>query len=184
MWIKQLLQEEYIQIMVTAMLTSLLTYWVTRRHEWRQLNIENRSKLLKDVYAPIMKIILGGIWPLDGYDGLGDKQANNIIGIITENEVLVDTGLSNWAWSLQEDVYINGMNQVPSSHAQYDMDRHFLNYVEEEYHKLKKSVGLPYNKDSIGIRRMMKQITRSFRKSKTYGLYRKLKHKIRQNQKV
>jgi hypothetical protein len=174
---KQLIQEEYVQILLTVVLTSLLTYWLTSRHEWRQLSIENRSNLIKEAYAPIMKIILEEVSPLDGYEGLGEGQVNRIIKIATEHEMLIDVGLSNHIWSFKEDIRINSMSGVAINYAEYDIDRRFLDYVENEYHKLRKSVGLPYDKNSIGIRRKIKQIRHSVRRSKIYRWYRKRKYK-------
>lgn len=174
MWIEQVIQDKFVQILLTAIITSLLTYWLTRKQEWRLRSIENQSKLIKDVYAPIMKIIYGGIWPFDGYEGLSENQIDNIIKIVDDNEMIIEIGLHNHAWSMKEEQYINNINQI--ERATYDIDRNFLEYVEQQYHKLRKSVGLPFDKRYIGIRRRLRKIYEGFRKSKIFCRYRKWKY--------
>jgi len=175
--ISQLLQSESFQILITVILTSYLTFWLTRERDKTQLNIDNMKKVLDEVYVPIISIINAGIWPMEGYEGLSETQVNQIIKILEVNELLIDAKLSNFACAFEEDVYINGRNGGNPNYVSYDDDRNFLDYVLRRYHRLRKDVYLPYDKSYVGFRKYLTPVIHWFGKQRLSRRIRRLKTK-------
>lgn len=85
--------------------------------------------------------MLRGVNPLEGYEGIWQKQFNEIEEIVSNKYMLVDPVLDNIMWQLKEtDFILSGYNN--EYNINYDQNRKLLNHVEIEYNKLRKSIGL------------------------------------------
>ena len=171
-----LLSNDLVNIIVTAIITGLFTFWLTGLRENKQIRLDSNRKLLIDVYDPIIKVINEGIWPTEGYDGLDEQQTNKIVAIISNNEVIADSRLLTFRWALKEHQYINRHNS--SSFIRYDLDKKFLHYAEFRYQKLRKLVYLPYDKNYIGIGRVIGKFKYSY-----HNYERRIIRKIKRNSK-
>lgn len=135
---------EILKIVVTAVLTSGLTYFLGSRKDRKTKIQENNTKLLDEVYEPIMRIIDRSIVPTDGYGGLSINSVNEIINIIENNSHIVDENLMDFCWIFKEELYIINFNNGGHYYS-FDENRKFLNYVDRRRNILKRKTNRPYN---------------------------------------
>lgn len=147
---------DILKIVITAILTSGLTYFLSSLKDRKNRAYENRTKLIDEVYDPIMRIIDRTVDPLEGYDGLSANEVNKIIEIIDSHSFIADKKLIDFSWDFKEDIYILGSNN--SGRNCFDNNRFFLDYIENEYNKLKKRVNRPYDSSVFKNRRLIKKL--------------------------
>lgn len=125
---------------VTIFFSSFFGYLFTLRRESKQAYNKYRIEILENLYSPIYKVLIQEIWPGEGYEGIDLSQFTKIKSIVDENSILVDPKLDNLVWSLAEDAHKLG-------YVTLDADRYLFNHVIKEYNALRKSVGLPHEKE-------------------------------------
>ncbi|UKS27374.1 hypothetical protein LOZ80_39095 [Paenibacillus sp. HWE-109] len=64
-------------IILTALLTGGVTYWITFNKEHQEKRYSANKDLLEKVYGPIMKIINQSIFSGDGYEGIRESDLIN-----------------------------------------------------------------------------------------------------------
>ena len=146
---------EILKIVITAVLTSGLTYFLASRKDRRNRVYENNTKLLDDVYEPIMRIIEHSIVPMDGYDGLSTQAVNEIVNIIEEHSHIVDKKLNDFCWSFKEELYRIDFNNGGRYYS-FDGKRKFLDYADHRRNKLKRKVNRPYDASAFKTRRFIR----------------------------
>jgi hypothetical protein len=155
---------------LATVVTAVFTYVTTVRKERKAQVNTHRLEILQKVYTPIYRVIMDGVYPGDGYEGLTNSQLNKIYDIITERLELVDPRLEQLVWSLKEDQMLEGRQFEENIGPYLDEDREFLDYVEFRYNDLRKSLGLPYDSIVFAIeerwRRLRKNISIFFNRRK------------------
>lgn len=129
---------------VTIIISNCFTYLFALKKDSKQIYSKYKISILEELYTPIYKIILREVNPLDGYEGISGKQFTEIKEIISDKYILVDPVLDNIIWSLKED---ECLNRGYEKYYCFDKDRRLLTHVERQYNKLRKSIGLPYEKN-------------------------------------
>jgi hypothetical protein len=173
--ISTIAETEFANIIITAFITGIFTYWLTSKRDRKTIIYEANKELLVKVYSPIMKIINNSVYPGDGYEGLDDDEIQEIADIIHDNLMIIDRILDSFAWSFKEEIHNSGYKHY-SQYSNYDDDRKFLDYISYRYNYLRKSVGLQYDNEYFFYKRVIKSI-----KKRTYRVdrwFRKTKNKI------
>jgi len=125
-----------------AILTSLVTYWLSSRKELKNRVRDNKLKLLDDVYAPIMQILNNCGSAVYGYE-VPFQAATKIIKIVDENTNVVDNKLMDFRHGLRDEAEFIGNN---GGHPyNFDGGSKLLEYVEYRSNLLKKEVNRPYD---------------------------------------
>ena len=130
---------------ITIFFSSFFGYLFTLKKESKQAYNKYRIEILENLYSPIYKELIQGIWPGEGYEGIDISQFTKIKKTVNENSILVDPTLDNLVWSLAEDAHNLGYDTL-------DADRYLFNHVIKEYNALRKSVGLPHEKEITRIK--------------------------------
>lgn len=164
---------DILKIVITAVLTSGLTYFLGSRKDQKNKVYEINTKLLDEVYNPIILIIERSISPIDGYDGMSLNMVNEIIVIIENHLNIVDKKLKDFMLGFKEDLYIINYNNGKNYYT-VDEKRKFLDYVEHRYNRLKKKINRPYDASGFKTRRYIRNIYYKVR-SKIKFILRKLK---------
>ncbi|MFD0768854.1 hypothetical protein ACFQZ1_08000 [Bacillus sp. CGMCC 1.60114] len=127
-----------------VIITAILTHYFTIKKEKFSKTFEYKIKILKEVYAPIYRILVKNIHPFDGYEGITVKSFKEIDQIFEEKVELIDPILEEFIWILKEECYLN-QNHPKGEWVQVDQDKKFLNYVQYQYNNLRKEMNLPYD---------------------------------------
>lgn len=93
-----------------------------------------------NVYAPIHKIIMDNVPPLDGYEGLDLNSANKIIDIIDNNIDYICQELIDLRNMLYEEVFIACITSQDSYYTRFDEEGMLMKHIKENYNKLKKKL--------------------------------------------
>ena len=145
---------EVLKILITVVLTSGLTYYLGVHRDKGTRIFENSTKLLDEVYEPIMRIMENNCFPAEGYDGISESSAIEIVEIIRTHSHIVDKELVRYAWALGEDIHFT--SDYGGSYYAYDGNRKLLNHVDHMRNKLKKKLNRPYDPSAFKLRRRMK----------------------------
>ncbi|WJY28272.1 hypothetical protein [Sporosarcina trichiuri] len=156
---------------VTIFITNIFSYIFAMKKEVRIQSTSYKIETLEKVYTPIYKILIKDVVPGDGYESIDDHQLDCISKIAEENINLVDPKLDNILWKLREDVRYAHQEEGYNDFIYLDEDRMLLHHVESYFNKLRKAVGLPYEK------KINKKIV--FLSDLYYKAARKFKRKIR-----
>ncbi|MDQ0299662.1 hypothetical protein J2S78_002082 [Salibacterium salarium] len=124
---------------ITIFITNLFSYWFAIKKEEKKTSIEYKIDIIKNVYAPIAKVIEKKVVATDGYEGITYDQLLEIEKIIEENHEYVDAELYSLLWGLKEDFIIH--EQIDDYFG--DEDREFLEFAMGRYNDLRENVGLP-----------------------------------------
>lgn len=146
---------DVIKIVITAVLTSGLTYFLGSRKDRKSNVYKNNTKLLDEVYEPIMRIIERCIIPTEGYEGLSIKAVNEIIETIEKHSHIVDKKLMDFCWGFKEELYIIGYDNGGHYYI-FDENRKFLDYAEHRRNILKRKVNRPYDASGFRTRRRIR----------------------------
>lgn len=148
---------EISKIIITAVLTASLTYWINSKKESAEKKYKINKELIDKVYEPIIKIINQSVIPGDGYEGLGNSEIDYIINIIDKNARIVEPKLESFSWRFKEEIHYNGYSDRNVMYDIYDDDRKFLDYINYRYNIIRKKIYLPYNGDYFFIQRKYRQ---------------------------
>ena len=138
-------------MIIPAAVAALLAYKLGSMQERKKRVYENNTKLLDEVFEPIMQEIEKGINPMYGYEGLSIQQANRIIGIVDSHSNIVEKRLKECYWGLKEELHMIECNGERCYYA-LDEKRKILDYIEYRINKLRKSVDRPYESNASKIR--------------------------------
>ena len=116
------------------------------KKEVRFQSTHYKIETLDSVYTPIYKILIQNVIPGEGYESIDNHDLDNIIKIIDEHVNLVDPKLNNIIWSLREEERFAWDARQNNPFVYLDENRVLLNHVVSYYNKLRKAVGLPYEK--------------------------------------
>ncbi|WP_259417646.1 hypothetical protein [Bacillus toyonensis] len=130
---------------VGAIIGAIINHTLAWRRELRGRIYKNKEKSLKEVYAPIYKILSQDISFISDYKGTGKLE--KIENIINSNSELVDSQLREIVGDIKGRIHFR---DVPSwenrgLNAAYDLAELF-DYVYSKYNGLRKELGLPYDK--------------------------------------
>lgn len=146
------------------------------KKEVRIQSTNYKIETLDKVYTPIYKILIHDVVPGDGYESIDDHQLESILEIAAENINLVDPKLDNILWKLREEVRYADRETQYNHFIYLDEDRMLLNHVESYYNKLRKAIGLPYEKP---LNSKLIHLSDLF-----YRDHRKFKRKVRKHLKI
>ncbi|PIC66752.1 hypothetical protein CSV71_08030 [Sporosarcina sp. P21c] len=131
---------------VTIFITNIFSYIFAMKKEVRIQSTNYKIEILDKVYTPIYKILIQDVVPGDGYESIDDHQLESILKIAAENINLVDPKLDNILWKLREEVRYAERETQYNGFIYLDEDRMLLYHIESYYNKLRKAIGLPYEK--------------------------------------
>lgn len=142
--------EQFLTIFLTAIITAGATnifgYWKEKRIS----SSKYAEEVLKRLYVPIYKILVEGVIPGDGYQGIDEDQLDRIKSIIDDNPELTDPKLDALIYGYLEDAYWNlnrlYVDQKNPEYVIYDSDRKLLDYILISFNKTRKSLGLPHDR--------------------------------------
>lgn len=131
-----------------VIITAILTHFFTTKREKFSKVFEYKLKILTVVYTPVYRILLEGVNPFDGYEGISIKQFESIEKIIQVNLELVDPQLESIVWILKEEKYAL-YSHSNIDYVSLDEDRRLVDYVDFQYNYIRKQLGLPYDSGKI-----------------------------------
>ncbi len=136
---------EILKIVVTAVLTSSLTYIFTFKKDKDEKIFRANKELLDEVFKPIIKILNNSVFPGDCYEGLSIGEIQKIIDILENNLPIIEPKLESYILDFKEEIMINSYENS-SMHDIYDFDGKFKNYIDYEYNKIRRKLYLPYSR--------------------------------------
>ncbi|MGH0793588.1 hypothetical protein ACQVTT_05130 [Bacillus mycoides] len=163
-----------------VLITAILTHFFTLKREKYSKIFEHKLQILKDVYTPIYLVLMKEVEPGEGYQGLGGRPFQNIMGILEDNIELVDPNLESILWDLKEDYYY--WDQRPS--GLLDEDRKLLDFVLYQYNVLRKDMGLPYDASSIGLKTRVGFYLSNIKRNRKSRLAREVIKRAKKNSKT
>ncbi|WP_203248846.1 hypothetical protein [Sporosarcina beigongshangi] len=131
---------------ITIVITSFFNYHFRLRQEIRNESVKYTTEILKNVYTPILKILLSAIVPGDGYDGITKEMLFEIEAIMKRNYELVDPHLHSIIWSLKTEVR---REHYEESLRLFDKNKTLLTHVEHHFNFYRKRIGLPFDKTKL-----------------------------------
>ncbi|MED3467540.1 hypothetical protein P4485_16810 [Bacillus thuringiensis] len=134
-----------------VVITALLTHFFTSRREKYEMVYEYKLKILTEVYTPIYRYLMDEVDPGDEYSGFDVGTYMGITGILESNIHLIEPVLESMLWQLNEQYH--HMEQERTSTSIFDKDKKFMRYIVFQYNLLRKELGLPYSKSSIGFKK-------------------------------
>lgn len=156
---------EILKIVVTAVLTSSLTYIFTFKKDKDEKVFRVNKELLDDVLKPIIKILNNSVIPGEPYEGLSIDEIKEVIDILDNNLPIITPKLESFSSKFREEIMINSYENS-SRHDIYDFDGKFMKYINYEYNKIRKKLYLPYNKSHFLYYKIYKYILSMYRKMK------------------
>ncbi len=157
---------------VFGFITGVVTHYLTSRRTISDLKRSNLQKELENVYVPITNIIDSSVEPTYGYEGLSNKDVDEIAKIAKDNAPFIDVKLKRLIDGLLEDQYIMERSEV--NYPIYDENRKLLKYAFYKYNLLRKQLRLPYDNNYFVIRSLFSNL-----KEKYWILHRKFDRWIR-----
>ncbi|KAB2493212.1 hypothetical protein F8158_22875 [Bacillus cereus] len=138
--------ERLITTVVSGLIGIIIGHFFTLKRERRGRVYKNKEKVLKEVYAPIYKILS----PDFGYSSeyKGTVKIKQIEEIVHNNSELVDTQLIQMVKDTRAGIrMVDGpTGEKDDFTVVYDHDKKFFTYIRDQYNSLKKELGLPYDK--------------------------------------
>lgn len=135
-----------IGIIATA-IGAIITHLLAGKREKRGRIYNNKEKALKEVYAPIYKILSSDL--VDSSQYKGTVKLSAIEEIVRDNSELVDSQLLKMVRKTRYGIrFVGGPTMaIEDRKAMYDVDREFFIHIHSKYNSLKKELGLPYDKE-------------------------------------
>ena len=131
---------------ITIVITSFFNYHFMTLKEIRSQSIQYKTDILKNVYTPILKKLMGSIMPGESYEGIRPETLEEIDVILTRNYELVDPKLDSIIWQLRESIrwnhYEDGIRLV-------DENKRLLKHVEYNFNFYRKQLGLDFDKNAL-----------------------------------
>ncbi|MGK8605500.1 hypothetical protein ACRS42_10270 [Bacillus thuringiensis] len=135
-----------------VIITAILTHILTSKREKFAKTYEYKVKMLKDLYAPMYKILLQGIRVNSQYKGINSEQFKQIDEICRENIELVDPILQNIIYETDISiVFAEDFGNSSESSSIRDKDRKLFAYVQYQYNYFRKDLGLPFDRKITNV---------------------------------
>ncbi len=131
---------------ITIVITSFFNYHFQLRQEVRNESVKYTTEILRNIYTPILKILVAAIVPGDGYDGITKEMLFEIEDIIKGNYELVDPHLNSIMYSLKKEVR---WEHYEESLKLFDKNKKLLIHVEHNFNFYRKRIGLPFDKTKM-----------------------------------
>jgi len=131
---------------ITIVITSFFNYHFRLRQEVRNESVKYTTEILKNVYTPILKILVAATVPGDGYDGITKEMLFEIEDIMKGNYELVDPHLNAIVYSLKKEVR---WEHYEESLKLFDKNKKLLTHVEHNFNFYRKRIGLPFDKTKM-----------------------------------
>lgn len=128
---------------ITIVITSFFNYHFQLRQEVRNESVKYTTEILRNIYTPILKILVAATVPGDGYDGITKEMLFEIEDIIKGNYELVDPHLNSIMYSLKKEVR---WEHYEESLKLFDKNKKLLIHVEHNFNFYRKRIGLPFDK--------------------------------------
>ncbi|KPU55545.1 hypothetical protein [Bacillus wiedmannii] len=130
---------------VATVIGAIITHLLAGKREKRGRIYNNKEKALKDVYAPIYKILLSDL--SDSLKYKGTVKIDQIEEIVRNNSELVDSQLLKMVQETRQGIrFVDGPTMaIEDRGVMYDVDRKFFIHIHSKYNSLKKELGLPYD---------------------------------------
>lgn len=132
---------------IATVIGAIITHLLAGKREKRGRIYNNKEKALKEVYAPIYKILSSDLDDSSQYKGTVKLSA--IEEIVRDNSELVDSQLLKMVRKTRYGIrFVDGPTMaIEDRKAMYDVDRGFFIHIHSKYNSLKKELGLPYDKE-------------------------------------
>ncbi|WP_318614454.1 hypothetical protein [Sporosarcina sp. YIM B06819] len=131
---------------ITIIITSFFNYHFRLRQEVRNESVKYTTEILKNIYTPILKILVAATVPGDGYDGITKEMLFEIEDIMKVNYELVDPHLNAIIYSLKKEVR---WEHYEESLKLFDKNKKLLTHVEHHFNFYRKRIGLPFDKTKL-----------------------------------
>ena len=131
---------------ITIVITSFFNYHFQLRQEVRNESVKYTTEILKNIYTPILKILVAATVPGDGYDGITKEMLFEIEDIIKGNYELVDPHLNSIMYSLKKEVR---WEHYEESLKLFDKNKRLLTHVQHNFNFYRKRIGLPFDKTKM-----------------------------------
>jgi len=114
--------------------------------EIRNEAVKYKTEILKNVYTPVLKLLVAAIVPGDGYDGITKESFFEIEDVIKRNYELVDPDLDSIIWSIKKEIR---WEHYEDSLKLFDKNKRLLHHVELNFNFYRKQLGLPFNRTKL-----------------------------------
>ncbi|MEK5038596.1 hypothetical protein [Sporosarcina sp. FSL K6-3457] len=131
---------------ITIVITSFFNYHFQLRQEVRNESVKYTTEILRNVYTPILKILVAATVPGDGYDGITKEMLFEIEDIMKNNYELIDPHLNSIMYSLKKEVR---WEHYEESLKLFDKNKKLLTHVEHNFNFYRKRIGLPFDKTKM-----------------------------------
>ena len=131
---------------ITIIITSFFNYHFQLMKEIRNEAVKYKTEILKNVYTPVLKLLVAAIVPGDGYDGITKESFFEIEEVIKRNYELVDPDLDSIIWSIKKEIR---WEHYEDSLKLFDKNKRLLHHVELNFNFYRKQLGLPFNKTKL-----------------------------------
>ncbi|WP_144650200.1 hypothetical protein [Bacillus cereus] len=136
--------EKLIIGVVGVIIGAILNHFLNQRRERLSREYKNKEMVLKEVYAPLYKILSQDKSYFSDYKGPG--KLGEIENIIHSNSELVDSQLRKIVEDTKGSIHFMDvtLGNYSGPKAAYDFEELFR-YVYSKYNSLRKNLGLPYD---------------------------------------
>jgi len=131
---------------ITIIITSFFNYHFQLMKEIRNEAVKYKTEILKNVYTPVLKILVAAVVPGDGYDGITKESFFEIEEVIKRNYELVDPELDSIIWSIKKEIRLE---HYEDSLKLFDKNKLLLRHVDLYFNFYRKQLGLPYNRTKL-----------------------------------
>lgn len=131
---------------ITIVITSFFNYHFQLKQEVRNESVKYTTEILRNIYTPILKILVAATVPGDGYDGITKEMLFEIEDIMKGNYELVDPHLNSIMYSLKKEVR---WEHYEESLKLFDKNKILLTHVEHNFNFYRKRIGLPFDKTKM-----------------------------------
>lgn len=131
---------------IAIVITSFFNYHFQLRQAVRNESVKYTTEILKNVYTPILKILVSSTVPGEGYDGITKETLFEIEEIMKGNYELVDPHLNAILFSLIKEVR---REHYEESLRLFDTNKNLLMHVEQNFNFYRRRIGLPYDKSKV-----------------------------------
>jgi hypothetical protein len=131
---------------ITIVITSFFNYHFQLMKEIRNEAVKYKTEVLRNVYTPLLKILVAAVVPGDGYDGITKEAFSEIEEIIKGNYGLVDPDLDSIIWSIKKEIR---WVHYEDSLKLFDKNKRLLHHVEFNFNFYRKQLGLPFDKTKL-----------------------------------
>lgn len=141
--------EKLMTAIASGVIGIIIGHIFTLIRERRGRVYKNKEKALKEVYAPIYKVLTQDLSCSSEYKGMYKDEINKIEEIVHNNSELVDSQFKKFVEDTRTGIrMVDGSTGAKDDFSVvFDHDKEFFIYVHSKYNHLRKELGLPYDKE-------------------------------------